>query len=130
MSVPPLVAEIKSRPLWLLQALISAYRQSLANRRLAMRRWLIALALTTGMISLPVMAQQKVTSPTDLAVPPLVGTPAPGDSGKPVILAPPSIIARPDDAIGCVPGLPCGTRLTGAVQKNGAVAIEFPALKW
>ena len=94
-----------------------------------MRGWSIACGLAAVITSLPVAAQQKM-SPIELAVPPAIGSPIPTESGKPLVLTPPPVAAKPDDRTGCVPGLPCGTRLLGAVEKNGAVAIEFPALKW
>jgi hypothetical protein len=31
---------------------------------------------------------------------------------------------------GCLPALPCGTRLLGTVRKNGAVELQVPALRW
>ena len=93
-------------------------------------RWSVVLAFMAIIVPSPASAQQKTMSPADLAVPPVLGAPIPAESGKPLTLTPPPIAMRPDDATGCVPGLPCGARLTGAVQKNGAVAIEFPALKW
>jgi hypothetical protein len=92
-------------------------------------RWPAVLGFMAMVLPSPASTQQKATSPTDLAVPPVLGAPIPAESGKPLTLTPPPIAVRPDDAAGCVPGLPCGARLTGAVQKNGAVAIEFPALK-
>jgi hypothetical protein len=94
-----------------------------------MRGWSITLGLLAAIMALPAAAQQK-TPPVEFGAPPVTGSLTPSDSGKPMTLTPPPIAIRPDDTPNCIPGLPCGTHLTGAVQKNGAVAIEFPALKW
>ena len=52
----------------------------------------------------------------------------PVERGKPMIVMPP---AMPEpDASHCLPVLPCGTRLYGAVEKNGAVELKVPALRW
>lgn len=59
--------------------------------------------------------------------------PAPADRGRPMIHVPPDIDAPSATGSGatrCLPALPCGTHLYGAVQRNGAVAIEVPALRW
>jgi hypothetical protein len=94
------------------------------------RGWSIALGLVAAMTSSSAAAQQQITlPPTDLAVPPVIGSRVPTESDKPLVLTPP-LALRPDNQTGCVPVLPCGARLLGAVQKNGAVAVEFPALKW
>ena len=91
--------------------------------------WSIVIGLVAAMTSLSAAAQQQITlPPTDLAVP-VIGSQVPTESGKPLVLTP-LLALRPDNQTGCVPVLPCGTRLLGAVQKNGAVAVEFPALKW
>ena len=60
--------------------------------------------------------------------------PSPANTGKPDpfefspdALAP----AGPaGDSDKCLPALPCGTRLLGAVRRNGAVMLEVPALRW
>ena len=53
----------------------------------------------------------------------------PADSGKPAIFAPPAFVpGRP--AEDCLPGMPCGMRLLGAVRRNGAVELQVPALRW
>ena len=91
------------------------------------KRW-IAAALIAANSALPAAAQQL--SPADLAKPSNPGLLPPTETGKPLLLTPPPLTTRPGSENGCVPGLPCGTRLLGAVQKNGAVAVEFPALKW
>lgn len=54
--------------------------------------------------------------------------PPPADRGRPMIYVPPDV--GPPQTAGCLPALPCGTHLYGAVQKNGAVAVEVPALRW
>ena len=52
----------------------------------------------------------------------------PAERGKPMIVTPPA--PPPPDAAYCLPGLPCGTRLYGAVERNGAVEVTIPALRW
>jgi hypothetical protein len=53
----------------------------------------------------------------------------PADSGKPWIFTPPAVVPpRPIDD--CLPGMPCGLRLLGAVRRNGAVELQVPALRW
>jgi hypothetical protein len=53
----------------------------------------------------------------------------PTESGKPLVPpTPPGIV--PADPERCVAPLPCGTRLLGAVRKNGAVELQVPALRW
>jgi hypothetical protein len=49
-------------------------------------------------------------------------------SGKPATTAP----ARPapPEAARCIPALPCGTQLYGAVRKNGAVELQAPVWRW
>jgi len=56
--------------------------------------------------------------------------PPPADSGKPMLGTPPAVPPAEPDAAGCPSGLPCGTRLLGAVRKNGAVELQVPALRW
>ncbi len=55
------------------------------------------------------------------------GLPPQADNGKAQPYTPP-----PDTAPrqGCLPALPCGTRLLGKVQRNGAVELRVPALRW
>ena len=54
----------------------------------------------------------------------------PADSGKPLLPAPPPASAAPELSERCLPALPCGTRLFGTVQRNGAVEVRVPALRW
>lgn len=66
---------------------------------------------------------------------PQFGLPAPADTGKPVMLVPPSAPAGTpgwsgDDKASCPPALPCGTRLIGSVRKNGAVELQIPGWRW
>ena len=67
-------------------------------------------------------------SVVDLWNPP-TGLLAPKDSGKPTIFVPPSSRA-PGGAEACTPPLPCGAQLLGTVQRNGAVELRVPALRW
>jgi len=53
----------------------------------------------------------------------------PAESGKPLIpLRPPTW--QPNGVENCVPGMPCGLRLLGNVQRNGAVELQVPAWRW
>jgi hypothetical protein len=55
--------------------------------------------------------------------------PPPADSGKaPTRLPPPGL--EDTAPLGCLPALPCGTRLFGTVRKDGAVELKVPALRW
>ena len=72
--------------------------------------------------------------PARTAVDPGRLLPSPANTGKPDpfefspdALAP---AAPAGDSDKCLPPLPCGSRLIGAVRKNGAVMLEVPALRW
>ncbi|HKS87922.1 MAG TPA: hypothetical protein VJR70_00650 [Stellaceae bacterium] len=54
--------------------------------------------------------------------------PPPAETGKPAIVPP--YVASPAETNGCVPALPCGTRLLGTIRKDGAVELQVPALRW
>jgi hypothetical protein len=58
------------------------------------------------------------------------GLPRAADSGKPAIVPAPVAALGQNEAGGCRPPLPCGTRLLGTVRKNGAVELQIPALHW
>ena len=58
------------------------------------------------------------------------GLPPAADSGKPAIVPPPVAALGRSETGGCLPPLPCGTRLWGTVRKNGAVELQVPALHW
>ena len=58
------------------------------------------------------------------------GLPPAADSGKPAIVPPPVAALGQKETGGCLPPLPCGTRLLGTVRKNGAVELQIPALRW
>jgi hypothetical protein len=75
----------------------------------------------------PAQADQP-GSVVDLWNPP-TGLMPPKDSGKPTIFVPPSSRA-PGGAEACTPPLPCGAQLLGTVQRNGAVELRVPALRW
>jgi hypothetical protein len=52
----------------------------------------------------------------------------PADSGKPqLVMPPPAPLPEPAR---CPPALPCGTELYGVVEKNGAVELKVPVLRW
>ena len=50
------------------------------------------------------------------------------DSGKQVIFTPSPVVPKGRDD--CPRALPCGLRLLGTVQRNGAVELRVPALQW
>ena len=52
----------------------------------------------------------------------------PTERGKPHLTVPPAV--PPPESPRCLPALPCGTQLYGAVERNGAVELRVPALKW
>ncbi|HEY1301226.1 MAG TPA: hypothetical protein VGF07_12065 [Stellaceae bacterium] len=74
--------------------------------------------------ALPVPEGRPVTAP-------LMLLPHPTETGKPVIYGP-QFAAEADRAwrLGCAPAPSCRLRLLGAVEKNGAVALEATAFKW
>ena len=82
-----------------------------------------ALAMTAAA---PVLAGQ-LGAAVDLWNPPTTWPPA--DSGKPAIQRPPLTVS-PRSADDCPRGMPCGLRLFGTVQRNGAVELQVPALRW
>jgi hypothetical protein len=53
----------------------------------------------------------------------------PAESGKPVLPPRPPTL-QPNAAENCMPGIPCGLRLLGNVQRNGAVELQVPAWRW
>ncbi|HEX3538319.1 MAG TPA: hypothetical protein VHU15_16295 [Stellaceae bacterium] len=57
---------------------------------------------------------------------------ASADTGKPVIFTPPPAqgFPAPPEPDKCPPMLPCGARLIGTVQKNGAVEVQVPVWHW
>jgi hypothetical protein len=83
---------------------------------------LLMLAVTA-----PAQADQP-SSVVDWWNPP-TGLMPPKDSGKPTIFVPPSSRA-PGRTEACTPPLPCGAQLLGTVQRNGAVELRVPALRW
>jgi len=52
------------------------------------------------------------------------------ESGKPMIGGLPEPAPLPGGADRCAAPLPCGTRLRGAIRKDGAVELQVPALRW
>jgi len=95
--------------------------------RLVKQRLIAAAFALAGTAPAPGIAGQPAV---DLELSP--GLPPATDSGKPAIV-PPSVAAQgqgQSQAGSCLPPLPCGTRLLGTVQKNGAVELQVPALHW
>lgn len=89
-------------------------------------RWCaIAMPLVIVAGATPAVAGQPAHS-LDLSI--AAGLPPPADTGKPAV-APRAGLAlpRPGD---CVAPLPCGTRLLGAIRKDGAVELQVPAWRW
>ena len=84
-----------------------------------------ALLLTTLLAAAPAFAGQAGGG-IDLSQP-LPGL-APAETGKPLL--PPPNAELPTLGGDCVPALPCGARLLGAVRKYGAVEVQVPALRW
>lgn len=80
-----------------------------------------ALVACTG----PALADQSSGAAIDLGglLPP------PADTGKAPTRLPPSGLQDKAPA-GCLPELPCGTRLIGTVRKDGAVELQVPAWRW
>ena len=90
-----------------------------------MRRLIPAAFVLAGAAFIPVFAGQSAVDLNSLP-----GLPPPADSGKPAIV-PPAVAALERSETGsCQPPLPCGTRLLGAVRKNGAVELQVPVLRW
>jgi len=52
------------------------------------------------------------------------------EGGKAAIYTPPPVAPAPAETEQCPPALPCGARLIGTVQKNGAVELQVPAWRW
>ena len=51
----------------------------------------------------------------------------PAERGKPWIFTPPPVRTAPEP---CLSPLPCGARVVGAIEKNGAVEVQVPAWRW
>lgn len=60
----------------------------------------------------------------------LPGLSPPAESGKPAFGAERAAPLGTGETGGCMPALPCGTRLFGTIRKNGAVELQVPALRW
>ncbi len=88
-----------------------------------MRRRCLAVAF-----SLAATASQAGQPALDLSIAG-PGLSSGADSGKPTTGPPAAPLGQPDTA-GCPPALPCDLRLLGRVQKNGAVELLVPALRW
>jgi len=101
------------------------YRAMRLLWRLVKRRLIAAAFALAGAALAPGFAGQP---DVDLGLPP--GLPPAADSGKPAIVPPPVAAQGQSEAGGCLPPLPCGTRLLGTVRKNGAVELQIPALHW
>lgn len=85
----------------------------------------LAAVVLTMITALPAGAGQSGAA-LDLWSPPadLART----DRGKPVIFSPPPVLPRGTE--NCLPGMACGLRLLGNVQRNGAVELQVPAWRW
>lgn len=86
-----------------------------------------AAVIITFAFMLPASAGQPATATLDLSGV-AAGLPPGADTGKPPVV-PPVELVQPETN-GCVPALPCGTRLLGSVRKDGAVELQVPALHW
>src|SRR5207245_10756372 len=94
------------------------------SERGSMRLCRAACALAT-LAAMPAQAGQSGAA-LDLWTP---ATDLPrADSGKPVIFTPPPVVLKGTDD--CSRAMPCGLRLLGTVQRNGAVELRVPALQW
>jgi hypothetical protein len=89
-----------------------------------MRFQLVVVGLAIAAATQALAAQ--LGNPADLWNPPADLPRA--DSGKPAIFTPPPVLPRTTDY--CPAGMPCGLRLLGTVQRNGAVEVQVPALRW
>jgi len=89
------------------------------------KQWLVPAVFLLGATA-PALAGPPANG-VDLSLP---GTPALADGGKPAIGGAPAASLGPDDAGGCAPPLPCGTRLYGTVRRNGAIELQVPAWRW
>ena len=86
-----------------------------------------AVAAAFGLAATAPAIAGQPASGIDLSLP---GAPSVAESGKPTIAGPPAAPLGAGDATGCAPALPCGTRLLGAVRKNGAIELQVPAWRW
>ena len=85
-----------------------------------------AVAAAFGLAATAPAIAGQPASGIDLSLP---GTPSIAESGKARIGGPAAALGA-GDATGCAPALPCGTRLLGAVRKNGAIELQVPAWRW
>jgi hypothetical protein len=86
-----------------------------------------AIVSFAAVIAAPALAQRSDNA-VDLWRPSSSWPPA--DSGKPAIVTPPMPTLSPNSAGTCLPGMPCGIRLLGTVQRNGAVELQVRAWRW
>jgi hypothetical protein len=84
-----------------------------------------AIALAVAVAAPAVAGQADAGFDWSQAAP---GLPPPADTGKPALTLPPALLAP--EPRGCLPALPCGTRLLGEIRKDGAVVLQVPALRW
>jgi hypothetical protein len=85
----------------------------------------LAMIAAFAMIAAPAALAAEPDSTTDQWLPL-----PPAETGKPAIAMPPPAAAPLPERPSCPPALPCGTRLYGAIGKNGAVELKVPALSW
>lgn len=81
------------------------------------------LAAMAAVAALPAVAGEMRPA-LDLSAMPPAGS---ADRGKAVIFTPPPLVSAPQR---CLPPLPCGARIVGAIEKNGAVELQVPAWRW
>ena len=91
------------------------------------RRYLLRAAILVFAVVPCAGAGQPVPTTLDLSGV-VAGLPPAADTGKPAVV-PPVELVEPEPN-GCVPALPCGTRLLGSVRKDGTVELQVPALHW
>jgi hypothetical protein len=93
-----------------------------------MRRWRtsIGLALTAALLANAAPAGAGGSAP---AVDFGNLLPPPADTGKAPTRLPP-VGLESNKPAGCLPELPCGTRLLGTIRKDGAVELQVPAWRW
>jgi hypothetical protein len=93
--------------------------------RRAVKPGLMAIAIACGS-AMPAPAGQSAAGIDLSGTLPLL--PPSAATGKAVVI--PRVELAPPAPDGCVSPLPCGTRLLGAIRKDGAVELQVPAWRW
>jgi len=86
-----------------------------------MRFW--AVTAVTMLTAIPAAADDLRPAIDFSAIPPV----RPADRGKPMFFVPPPLRPAPEP---CQSPLPCGTRIVGAIERNGAVELAVPVWRW